>query len=105
MTDLGELLRTHLTDAENALVTGAEVQDALERAVGGAAARTRVEVAALRVYRGAACSRVPALESRPLRRPLLVRLVTPAHPGRSGGLVNGAPYPASGPRRPVVHAA
>lgn len=76
MTTPEQLLRSHLTGAENALVCRADVAAALERARQGRAPRTRVEIAALLVHRGAGSSRVPPLESRPLRRPALVRLLT-----------------------------
>ena len=74
MTSPALLLRSHLTPAENALVTEAEVDGALRRVCAGLRPRTRVEVAAVLVYTGPASTRVPTLESRPLRRPLLVRL-------------------------------
>lgn len=82
MTSPAELLRRHLTLAENALVPEADVDAALRRATAGRTARTRVEVAALLVYRGSLSSRVPTLESRPLRLPLVARLLG----ARSGAL-------------------
>ena len=75
MTTPAQYLRSHLTGAENALVCEADVNAALERARQGRAPRTRVEIAALLVYRGAGSSSVPPLESRPLHRPRLVRLL------------------------------
>jgi hypothetical protein len=89
MTSPAASLRSHLTSAENALVTDADVDGALQRACAGRSPRTRVEVAALMVYAGPYSTRVPALESRPLRRPLLVRLVT------------GAPRPVARPAVPA----
>ena len=79
MTSPAELLRSHLTSAENALVPDADVAGALQRACAGGSPRTRVEVAALLVYAGPYSTRVPTLESRPLlrrswRRPVLARL-------------------------------
>ena len=68
MTSPAELLRSHLTGPENALVPAADVEAALLRAVAGCAPRARVEVAALMVYAGPYSTRVPALESRPLAR-------------------------------------
>lgn len=76
MDSPANVLRSHLTGAENSLVADADVESALTRACAGRAPRTRVEVAALLVYVGPASTRVPLLESRPLRRPLLVRLLT-----------------------------
>lgn len=85
MTSPAGLLRRQLTAAENALVSDAVVESALRRARAGQAPRTRTDVAALRVYRGPGCTRVPPLEALRLPRPPLTRLLARAvrpHPRR-----------------------
>jgi hypothetical protein len=85
-------LRRRLTAAENALVPDREVDAALARAQAGQAPRSRVEIAGLRVFRSPVTSHVPPLESRPLHRSRLRRLLHVV-PARSGTAVD--PYPSS----------
>ncbi len=82
MSPYATLLRQHLTRAENEDVTDAEVEGALERAVLGRAPRSRVEVAALLVFRGPHSTSVPPLEAVPLHRLDARRLVSRLRPGR-----------------------
>ena len=66
---------SQLSPADGARVAAAEIEAALARALVGARARTRVEVAALRVFHGPVSTRVPPLEALPLRRPLALRVL------------------------------
>jgi hypothetical protein len=84
-----ELLRSHLSTEDNAVVDDATCAAALARAVAGRSPRTRVEVAAAMVHRGPSCTRLPALAARPLQLPRVRRLLA-------------APLPAAAAARPVT---
>ena len=82
-----ELLRSHLPSVDNALVDDATCEAALSRALAGRAPRTRVEIAALLVFRGPSSTRVPALAERPLQLPRLRRLLTGPRPAVAAAVV------------------
>ncbi|RJK98175.1 hypothetical protein [Vallicoccus soli] len=73
MDEHHELVRALLTAHENGRVTDGEVDESLERALRQLPARSRVDLAAQRVFAGPRSTRVPPLESLPLKPTPLTR--------------------------------